>query len=100
MAQGLQCWDAQGRVAVDLTDYNLRYMGSTTVTFGATETSKNVAFGGATQSGTVVIVTSASLRNPNEYFCRAYNGGFNAVLMQTSAPGVSNTLTIEVYNFE
>ena len=100
MAQGLQCWDAQGRVAVDLTDYNLRFMGSITVTLGPTETSKNVAFSGATQSGTVVIITSASLRNPNEYFCRAYNGGFNAFLMHGSTGGLSNTLTIEVYNFE
>lgn len=28
MAQGLQCWDASGRLIVDIGDYNMRYMGS------------------------------------------------------------------------
>lgn len=31
MAQGLQCWNAAGVLVVDLTDYNIRFMGTYTV---------------------------------------------------------------------
>ncbi|RTN16994.1 hypothetical protein EKN94_22825 [Enterobacter quasimori] len=75
MPQGLQCWDSAGRVAVDLSDYAIRYMGSATVSLASGETSKNVAFSGATQDGTFVTIVSTGV-TVNEYFCRAYNGGF------------------------
>jgi hypothetical protein len=45
MPQGLQCWDGAGRIAVDLSDYAIRYIGSTSVTFAAGETAKTFLFG-------------------------------------------------------
>ena len=53
MPQGLQCWDGAGRIAVDLSDYAIRYIGSTTVTFAAGETAKDVSFSGITQDGSL-----------------------------------------------
>jgi hypothetical protein len=44
MPQGLQCWDSAGRIAVDLTDYAIRYIGNTSVTFAAGETVKTFTF--------------------------------------------------------
>ncbi|MGQ0422336.1 hypothetical protein ACT4US_30425, partial [Bacillus sp. HC-Mk] len=74
MPGGLQCWDGSGRVAVDLSDYAIRYMGSTSVSLATGETSKNVAFSGATQDGTFVTIVSTG-PTVNEYFCRASAGG-------------------------
>lgn len=100
MAQGLQCWDAQGRVAVDLTDYNLRYMGGLSVVFRRNESAKNVTFPGATQRGTVVIITSSSMKNPNEFSCRAYDGGFTVHYLPASNGWADTTLAVEVFNYE
>lgn len=32
MAQGLQCWNSAGVLVVDLGDYNMRYMGTYSIT--------------------------------------------------------------------
>lgn len=100
MPQGIQCWDEKGRIAVDLTDYNLRYMGGISVVFRRSESSKNVAFGGATQSGTIAIITTSSMNNPNEFSCRAYDGGFTIHYLPATNGWADTTLNIEVYNFE
>lgn len=43
MASGLQCWNASGVLVADLTDYNMRYVGTTTLGIGTgTTTSWNV----------------------------------------------------------
>ncbi|MCU2854028.1 hypothetical protein [Enterobacter cloacae complex sp. I2] len=98
MPQGLQCWDGDGRIAVDLSDYAIRYIGSTSVTFSAGETSKNVSFAGVTQDGTFISnISTGALAN--EYYCRAYNGGFT-VLYLPGGGSPANTLNMEVYNFQ
>lgn len=98
MPGGLQCWDGSGRVAVDLSDYAIRYMGSTSVSLSTGETSKNVAFSGATQDGAFVTIVSTG-PTVNEYFCRAYNGGFTLYYLPTGgSPAI--TLNVEVYNFQ
>ncbi|MEH5140619.1 hypothetical protein [Enterobacter cloacae] len=98
MPQGLQCWDSAGRIAVDLSDYAIRYIGSTSVTFAAGDTSKNVSFAGITQDGSFISIVSTGV-TVNEYHCRAYNGGFTAYyLPSTGSPAI--TLNVEVYNFQ
>lgn len=98
MPQGLQCWDSAGRVAVDLSDYSLRYMGSASFNFPAGVSSVNVAFPGATQDGSFVSIVTTGV-GMNEYFCRAYNGGFAAYYLPTKA-NQATTLNVEVYNFQ
>lgn len=100
MPQGLQCWDAAGNLVVDLTDYAVRYLGSTSVSFAQGEFSKNVAFPGATQDGTFVTIVSSSITYMmTEFYCRAYNGGFNAIYLPTGGTQAI-TLNVEVYNFQ
>ena len=91
MPQGLQCWDGAGRIAVDLSDYAIRYIGSTTVTFAAGETAKDVSF-----SGISIVTTGVTA---NEYYCRAFNGGFTAFYLPTTG-SPAFTFTVEVYNFQ
>ncbi|MGQ7187997.1 hypothetical protein ACUODJ_34765, partial [Escherichia sp. HC-CC] len=62
------------------------------------ETSKNVAFSGATQDGTFVTIVSTG-PTVNEYFCRAYNGGFTLYYLPTGG-SAAITLNVEVYNFQ
>lgn len=100
MPQGLQCWDAAGRPAVDLTDYNVRFMGIASVTFLPGETTKNIPYAGVTLAGSFVAVTAASQNNPNEYFCRSYDGGFVAIYIPVNGLGVQHTINVEVYNFQ
>ncbi|BBE77236.1 MULTISPECIES: hypothetical protein [Phytobacter] len=99
MPQGLQCWDGAGRIAVDLSDYAIRYIGSASVTFAAGEMTKDVSFPGITQAGSFIsILTSYDLVS-NEYYCRAYDGGFTVFYLPTTgSPGF--TFTVEVYNFQ
>ncbi|STD27293.1 Phage-related protein, tail component [Enterobacter asburiae] len=100
MPQGLQCWDGAGRIAVDLSDYAIRYIGSTSVTFAAGETAKDVSFSGVTQDGSFISIVSASSAGViNEYYCRAFNGGFT-VFYLPSGGSISITLNMEVYNFQ
>lgn len=98
MPQGLQCWDSAGRIAVDLSDYAIRYIGSTSVTFSVGETVKDVSFEGITQAGSFISIVSTGA-TVNEYHCRAYNGGFTAYyLPSTGSPAI--TLNVEVYSFQ
>ncbi|WP_395312930.1 hypothetical protein V1603_15655 [Enterobacter sp. ECC-219] len=98
MPQGLQCWDGAGRIAVDLSDYAIRYIGSTSVTFAAGETIKDVSYPGITQDGTFISIVTAGV-TANEYYCRAYNGGFTAFYLPiTGSPAF--TFNVEVYNFQ
>lgn len=98
MPQGLQCWDGNGRVAVDLSDYAIRYMGSLSVTLASGETQKNVAFAGATQDGSFATIVSTG-PTVNEYFCCAYNGGITLYYLPSKG-SAAITLNVEVYNFQ
>lgn len=98
MPQGLQCWDGAGRISVDLSDHAIRYIGSTTVTFAAGETAKDVSFSGITQDGSFISIVTTDV-TANEYYCRAFNGGFTAFYLPiTGSPAF--TFTVEVYNFQ
>lgn len=105
MAQGLQCWDGAGRVAVDLSDYAIRFLGATTVTFAIGEQVKYINFLGATRAGSFATIVAGSIGGTaadwatNAYFCRAYDGGFAARYLPTVG-GYAITLTVEVYSFQ
>ncbi|MEN0584442.1 MULTISPECIES: hypothetical protein [unclassified Kosakonia] len=100
MAQGLQCWDGSGRLVVDLSDYNLRFIGTASVTFSPGDTIKNISYADCTEAGTIVAVTGSSMNTPNEYFCRAYNGGVNAFFFPVNGLSVSHSINVEIYKFQ
>lgn len=100
MAGGLQCWDATGKLIVDIGDYNTRYLGRTTVTMAANTNQVTGSFGGLTTSGSFVVVVSASSSvyfTPSNFAVRAYDGGYR--IFKLSAYTAAVTLTLDMYAF-
>lgn len=100
MAGGLQCWDATGKLIVDIGDYNTRYLGRTTVTMTANTNQVAGSFGGLTTSGSFVVVVSASSSvyfTPSNFAARAYDGGYR--IFKLSAYTAAVTLTLDMYAF-
>ena len=100
MPCGLQCWDANGKLIVDIGDYNTRYLGRTTVTMAANTNQVNGSFGGLTASGSFVVVASASSSayyTPSNFAARAYDGGYRIFKLPAYTAAV--TLTLDMYAF-
>ena len=102
MPCGLQCWDASGKLVVDLTDYYLRYVGSYPVKTpkgnGSSVVSVATTVPGMTAAGWMAVIVAC---NPSYAFSnfatRCQAGKFTTYLMDKSGPDA--TLTIEVYQF-
>lgn len=60
MPQGLQAWDAAGRLVVDLGDYSTRFITSLTVTLPASQSAVNVAVAGVTDTGHFAVITKGN----------------------------------------
>lgn len=100
MPCGMQCWDASGKLVVDIGDYNTRYLGRTTITIPANANIATAAYGGLTSSGSfaaVVSVSSTSYFNANNFATRTYDGGFRAWRLSRDVTAV--TLTLDLYAF-
>lgn len=103
MPSGLQCWDASGKLVVDIGDYNTRYMGRTTANVDGTVNSLTVPYTGATLNGSFAVIVAAKSNTPNlpgadpyEFAARTVNGGI--LLIRVGGPK-SITLTLDVYAF-
>lgn len=99
MAAGLQCWDATGKLIVDIGDYNTRYLGRTTVTMAANTNLVAGSFAGLTLSGSFVVVSASSSSNfsPSNFAARSYDGGFRVFKLSSYTAAV--TLTLDMYAF-
>ncbi|KMV71934.1 hypothetical protein WB66_05390 [bacteria symbiont BFo1 of Frankliniella occidentalis] len=101
MAAGLQCWDASGKLIVDIGDYNSRFLGETTVAIGNNAASVSKAFSGLTQNGSFGVVVGSSAAGggfaTESYAVRTYNGGFTVYSTSTATP--ASTLTVHLYGF-
>ncbi|WP_036624705.1 hypothetical protein [Pantoea sp. AS-PWVM4] len=100
MPGGLQCWDATGKLIVDIGDYNTRYLGRTTVTIPANSNVATGSFNGMTDTGSFIVVVSASSTSyftPANFAARAYNGGF--LVFKLSSYTAAVTLTLDMYAF-
>lgn len=103
MSAGLQCWDASGRLIVDIGDYNTRYLGQTVATIDTNASQMSVPFNGSTQNGSFAVIVAAKSNSsgaPNadtyEFAARALNGSVQ--IIRVGGPK-SVTLTIDVYAF-
>jgi hypothetical protein len=100
MSGGIQCWDANGKLIVDLGDYNTRYLGRMQITMPAASFQTSSAFSGATENGSfgVVVATSTTNQPPDRYMTRAYNGGIRLYCID---PGYYQavTVTVDVFSF-
>ncbi|HID5228592.1 TPA: hypothetical protein ACXEMK_003495 [Enterobacter roggenkampii] len=99
MPQGLQCWDSAGRIVADLSDFSIRYIGSASVIFATGERLKNIPFSGVSQDGSFITIVTQGL-DVNEFFCRAFNGGFTAMYLPVNGVPFPRTLNVEIYNFQ
>lgn len=97
MAQGIQCWNAQGTLLVDLGDYNMRYVGSQTVSLPSGATQWNFTYTGMTSSGWIVYIQDTA--SFPQYVCRCYDGGYRIAFAPTSAPA-TKTVTVDIWRYE
>lgn len=100
MPCGLQCWDATGKLVVDIGDYNTRYLGRTSITIPANVNVVAGSFGGLTTSGafaSVVSASSSSYFKNNNFATRTYEGGYRIWRLSRDVTAV--TLTLDLYAF-
>lgn len=100
MPCGLQCWDANGKLIVDIGDYNTRYLGRTTVTMPANANIATGSYSGLTTGGSFAAVVSASSSSyfkNNNFATRTYDGGFRVWRLSRDVTAV--TLTFDLYAF-
>lgn len=101
MPAGLQCWDASGKLIVDIGDYNSRFLGETTVAISNNAASVSKAYPGLTQNGSFGVVVASSAAGggfaTESYAVRTYNNGFT--VYSTSVATAASTLTVHLYGF-
>lgn len=99
MAGGIQCWDANGKLIVDIGDYNTRYLGRATINLPANSNVASQGFPNLTASGSFATVISSSSPNlyPNNFATRTYEGGFRVWRLSTNPTSVD--LTVDLFSF-
>lgn len=97
MAQGLQCWNSAGVLVVDLTDYNIRYMGTYNVTAVNGTASYTIAVPNMKTVGWFVHYAPAT-DTFNEWSAYCNNGSFTAVYTPGSSP-FAGTYAFNVYKW-
>lgn len=97
MAQGLQCWDSSGRLVVDLGDYNMRFMGTASLSIAAGTTNVwTVNFNGCRTVGWLIVPLTTPF---SEFYCVPQNNSFS--VRYTPTGGIqAQTLNFELYAFE
>ena len=103
MPAGLQCWDANGKLIVDIGDYNTRYLGRITGTIATNASTLLIPYTGTTISGSFAVIVAAKSNSPNlpnadpyEFAARAVNNGVLIIRIGVAKPV---TLTVDVYAF-
>lgn len=103
MPAGLQCWDANGKLVVDIGDYNTRYLGRTNGTIAANANQLQIPYSGATLNGSFAVIVAAKSNSsgapnadPWEFSARTVNNG---ILIIRIGAAKSVTLTVDVYAF-
>ncbi|CUW22514.1 Uncharacterised protein [Serratia grimesii] len=100
MTGGIQCWDASGKLIVDLGDYNTRYIGRMQISMPAQSFQTTAPYPGSIESGSfgVIISTSNASHPPDRYMTRAYDGGMRLYCIDPSF-NQTVTVTIDVFSF-
>ncbi|NKG32504.1 hypothetical protein FVB43_20950 [Erwinia rhapontici] len=101
MPAGLQCWDANGKLIVDIGDYNLLLFSTTSVTFPQNGTVITVPYSGVTAEGFFAAIVAPGDWANNYYVeslvTRTYNGGFRVI--NTAGDMSRVVLNINIYRF-
>lgn len=101
MPAGMQCWDANGKLVVDIGDYNCRLFGAVNVSFPtntAVITVSNSSLKANGSFGVVVATTDGGgVFTLSRFAVRTYDGGFR--IFCTSPANSAATLTVNLYGF-
>jgi len=97
MAFGLQCWDGSGRLVVDLSDYNCRFIGTYTAKMASGAKSFTQSVPGINASNSFAIITHNSFGGFVDCYCVTGTNSFT--LYQMNGYYSSETFTVEVYRY-
>lgn len=100
MPAGMQCWDANGKLVVDIGDYNCRLIGSTSLAYPINTYEVMNNFSGISANGSFATVSATTSPDPYsvaEFAVRTYDNGFRVFC--TSPGNAAATLTINIYGF-
>lgn len=97
MAQGLQCWNGSGVLVVDLTDYNIRYMGTYNINVSSSTATYTVSVPNMKTKGWFVHYAPAS-DNFNDWSAFCNNESFTAIYLPGNFPP-AGTVAFNVYKW-
>ena len=104
MAQGLQAWNENGVLVVDIGDYSTRFYTSLWVTLPAYQDAVSVGVGGVTNNSHFAVITQGSDASIDPLFLATSltaTAG-NGVVWVTAINGaltISRTVLVDVYAF-
>lgn len=98
MGFGLQCWDENGNIVVDTSDYNCRYIGTYNVKMSAGSNSVVQGVPGINASNAFASIVAGSYGSQfNEAFCSVVDNAFS--LFTVSGNHTDQSFTVEVYRY-
>lgn len=96
MGFGLQCWDENGNMVVDTSDYNCRYIGTYNVRMNGRDNVVTQGVAGINPNNAFAVVVAGSYSGAFvEAFCSVGNGSFS--LFNMYGDHTDETFTVEVY---
>ena len=102
MAQGMQAWDENGNLVVDIGDFSTRFVGRWRVYIpqGGNDVYVNVNGINGTNSFATILWTEGSLGGSidTEYVAVTGNNGFKVIYLPQSSSRAIN-IDVEVYSF-
>ena len=97
MSQGLQCWDENGNLVVDIGDYSIRYIGTYSFRSGSAK-SYTITVPGMSSTGWFAYYNlSGDIFNEWSVYCN--EGSMTAVYLPASSPP-SGTYSFNVYKWD
>ena len=101
MPAGMQCWDATGKLVVDIGDYNTRHLGGISSGMGDRVSEITIPYGGLTAAGSFAVITSITVSQTayeiNHFVTRVYDGGCRIIKLPSYTAAV--TFNVDFYSF-
>lgn len=101
MPAGLQAWDANGNLVVDLGDFSTRFVSRHNVSFPSNVRQVSFSVPGLTGTNSFAVIMGGTVPAGGfgYYTAVTKNGGVDVLYLPTTNPSFSQTLYIEVYMF-
>lgn len=101
MSAGLQAWDANGNLVVDLGDYNVKYKGRYYLRYpgGVQYVSYSIPGLQANNSFCTIVSTSSTGYLDPEFFAKTKNDGFDLIYLPDPRGTMAQDFAVDVYEF-